>query len=73
MLKTFFLFTLMFAPQEGFAQKMSVEQLYKLTLKPAYDKIEILKHQAKKEKRTYIVAAIIGLLVFLLLKTVLGV
>ena len=67
MLKTFFLFTLMFAPQEGFAEKMSVDQLYKLTLKPAYDKIEILKHQAKKENRTYIVAGVLGFLIFLLL------
>jgi hypothetical protein len=59
--KTFLLFSMMFAAQEGFAES-SVETLYKTKLVQEYSALQDLKSQASKRKRAYIISGILALL-----------
>ncbi len=59
--KTFLLFSMMFAAQEGFAES-SVETLYKTKLVQEYQALQDLKSQASKRKTAYIVSGVLALL-----------
>ena len=59
--KTFLLFSMMFAGQEGFA-KSSVETLYKTKLVQEFHALQELKSQASKRKTAYIVSGVLALL-----------
>ena len=60
-LKTFLLFSLMFAPHEGFSSDISVEKLYHDSLRVEYTKLSALKESASKRKTAYIVSAVLAL------------
>ena len=59
--KTFLLFSLMFAAPEGFSSSKNVDTLYKETLIHTYSKLQELKTKAQKRKTTYIVSAVLAL------------
>ena len=61
-LKTFLLFSLMFAPHEGFASDTSVEKLYHDRLSAEYSKLDELKEKAEKRKTAYIISGVLALL-----------
>ncbi len=64
-IKTFLLFTVMFAPQEGFSSDISVEKLYKDRLTVEYAKLENLKQSAEKRKTAYIISGVIAFVLVL--------
>lgn len=64
--KTFLLFTVMFAPHEGFSSDISVEKLYKESLRAEYTKLDNLKQSAEKRKTAYIVSGVLAFVLVLL-------
>ncbi len=62
--KLFLLLTLSFAAIEGFGGGSSIDTLYEKVLKPNYEKIAPLREYAQKRQTTYIVSAVLALVVF---------
>ncbi len=65
-LKTFLLFTFMFAPLQGTASEPELNQLYQQTLQPAYTALQNVKEAAAKRKTAYIVSGVAALFIFIL-------
>jgi len=61
-LKTFILFAVMFAPQEGFSTQTNLEQLYHERLQKEYMSLQKIQAKAQKYKTAYIVSGILALL-----------
>jgi len=66
-LKTFLLFSLMFASHEGFSSSESIDTLYKGQLIQEYAKLKKLKIKAQDRKIVYIVLAVLALALFFVL------
>lgn len=58
--KTFLLFTVMFAPQEGFSSDITVDKLYEETLSAEYAKLDSLKQSAEKRKTATIISGVLA-------------
>ncbi len=62
--KLFLFLSVSFASVQGFSHPDTLEGLYEKKLKPAFEKIKPLQEYAKKRQTTYIISAVLAIVVF---------
>lgn len=65
-IKTFVLFSIMFASSEAAGGSLTIEQLYTQGLQPKYQNLHTLKEQAQERKKAIIISSVVAVVTFFL-------